>query len=315
MSAPEVTVLLPVYNGEKYLRESLASLLGQSYRAFELLVIDDGSTDASLDIIESVHDSRLKLVKNAGNQGLVYTLNRGLALAAGRFLMRMDADDIALPQRIERQLNFMRCHPTVGISGTWSRTFGAVEKPWETRFPVGHEDIVAHMLFHTALSHPTAMMDLAQMRSHHLAYDKQAQHAEDYDLWVRASACFHLANVPEVLLSYRTHSKQVSQQYHEIQRQTADAVRFNLLRRMGIECDQSEQALHSRLCAYDWPPGVAFYQAAIPWLRRIADDARTENNLLHTALKTSCRNKAIEVHRHTFRGRDGLGRLGLRWFF
>lgn len=116
-SSPQVTVLLPVYNGEKYIAQAIESILNQSFRNFELRIIDDGSKDSSVKIVQSYSDPRIRIVKNPQNLGLVQTLNRGITLIKSEYLARMDADDIALPDRLEKQLLFMQARPEVGLLG------------------------------------------------------------------------------------------------------------------------------------------------------------------------------------------------------
>src|SRR4051794_29608800 len=118
---PKVTVLLAVYNGERYLREAIDSILGQTFQDFEFLIINDGSTDSTREIILSYHDPRIRLVDNEDNIGQTRSLNRGLALAAGQFVARQDADDISEPERLASQVAFLEIHPEVVLLGTWYR--------------------------------------------------------------------------------------------------------------------------------------------------------------------------------------------------
>ena len=120
---PKVTVLMPVYNGEKYLKEAITSILLQTFDDFEFLIINDGSSDASVDIIQSFRDPRIRLVHNDTNIGLIATLNKGLKLAHGKYVARMDQDDISLPRRLEKQTYFMDNNPDVGVCGTWIKLF------------------------------------------------------------------------------------------------------------------------------------------------------------------------------------------------
>jgi len=114
---PKVTVLMPVYNAEKYLKEAIGSILGQSFSDFEFLIINDGSTDSSVKIIKSYDDPRIRFIANEKNLGVIPTLNKGFALAQGEFIARMDADDISLPKRLELQADFMDKHPEAGAIG------------------------------------------------------------------------------------------------------------------------------------------------------------------------------------------------------
>ena len=201
MSAdPKVTVLMPVYNAEAYLREAMDSILAQTLTDFEFLIIDDGSTDSSAGIVRSYTDRRIRLVQNERNLKLAATLNRGLALARGEYVARMDADDISLPERLARQVAFMDAHPAVGISGTWAEAFG------EARFsmpnPTDSERIRAKLLFDSALVHPAVILRPTLLAQHGLAY-RDLYPIDDYDLWQRAARVFPLANLPEALLRYR----------------------------------------------------------------------------------------------------------------
>ncbi len=125
---PKVTVLMPVYNAEKYLKTAIESILKQTFSDFELLIINDGSTDGSEEIIRSFNDKRIRLFNNEQNLGIIKTLNKGLNLAKGEYIIRMDADDISLPDRLELQVKYMEENPGIGISGTQARIFGDTKK-------------------------------------------------------------------------------------------------------------------------------------------------------------------------------------------
>ena len=206
--APCISVILPVYNGSSYLSQAIESILKQSYDDFELIVIDDGSNDDSLNIIEQFanNDKRI-IVITRRNKGLVATLNEGISLAKGFWVARMDADDIALPNRLERQLEWIE-KTGADICGSWVRFFGAggrrVWKCYQT-----DQAIKIDMLFRSPLAHPAVLMraDVAK----HFCYRPEFDKAEDYDLWVRlAQAGLKMTNIPEVLLLYRIHSSQTS---------------------------------------------------------------------------------------------------------
>lgn len=205
---PVISVVLPVYNGEKYLAEAIDSVLAQSFPDFELIIIDDGSTDDSLRILQEYHhrDSRIRLVSRE-NRGLVTTLNESIAIARGEWVARMDADDIALPQRLERQLQWLG-KTGADVVGSWARCFGSWDQR-TTRVYQTDRAIKMDMLFKSPFVHPTVMMRTALIRK--LGYDKSAEKAEDYDLWVRAARSgWVMSNVPEVLLLYRKHASQTS---------------------------------------------------------------------------------------------------------
>ena len=207
-SAPVISVVLPVYNGEEHLSEAIDSILAQTFTDFELIIIDDGSTDDSLALLKRYQqrDERIQLVARE-NRNLATTLNDLLDLARGEWIARMDQDDVALPRRFERQLQWLE-RTGADICGSWVKSFGS----WDRRTWRGYQSDAAikiEMLFKSPFVHPSVMMraNLAKL----LRYDKTCEKAEDYDLWVRAAqAGWKMSNVPEVLLLYRKHATQIS---------------------------------------------------------------------------------------------------------
>jgi glycosyltransferase involved in cell wall biosynthesis len=219
---PSVSVLMPVYNGASYLKESMESILNQSFEDYEFLIVNDGSTDESAIIIDSFHDSRVKHVKLNANEGIVNALNTGLSKALGEYIVRMDADDIALPQRIERQVEFMNRNSKVGIAGSWVNYFGAKKGIMQT--PVSHEEILWALTVDSAIFHPSIIFRKRLIDETGFNYSAAYPHAEDYAMWVELSDKATLANIPEVLLNYRFTESSVSARYESIQRQSASAL-------------------------------------------------------------------------------------------
>lgn len=203
-----VSVLLPVFNGEKYIAEAVDSILCQTFHNFELLIIDDGSTDNTLTILKNYQnqDSRIRLITRE-NKGLIATLNEGIDLVRGKWVVRMDSDDIAMPNRIERQLYWIE-QTGADLAGSWVKFFGS----WDRRVWRGYqsdEAIKIDMMFKCPFVHPSVMMRSKLIKQ--LKYDPASEKAEDYDLWIRAAfEGWKMINVPEVLLKYRKHSSQVS---------------------------------------------------------------------------------------------------------
>ena len=217
---------MPVHNGERYLGEAVESILAQTLEDFEFLVIDDGSTDSSVSIIEKRRDPRIRLVRNDGNLGLVASLNRGLELASGKYVARMDADDISAPQRIERQLDFLERNPTVAVLGTNLIRIHPDGTPCDDQpppYPTGSAYLGWKIFWRCALQHPTVMMRKDVVRT--LGGYQQVWLAEDYDLWLRISREHEIDNLREFLLSYRVHPESVSLKNKDEQMmQTADLV-------------------------------------------------------------------------------------------
>jgi glycosyltransferase involved in cell wall biosynthesis len=220
---PAISVVLPVYNGEKYIAEAMESILCQTFRDFELIVIDDGSSDGTLAILREyqVKDSRIHLTSRR-NKGLIATLNEGIDFARGAWIARMDSDDIALPHRFERQLQWLE-RTGADMTGSWVKFFGS----WDRRVWKGYQSdqaIKLDMLFKSPFVHPSVMMRADLIKQ--LRYDKNCEKAEDYDLWVRAAqAGWKMSNVPEVLLQYRKHDSQVSIKSSSKQQLVSESVR------------------------------------------------------------------------------------------
>jgi hypothetical protein len=256
---------MPVYNGDKFLREAVESILCQTLSDIELLIINDGSNDSSVEIIESFHNPRIRLVHNEKNLGLIATLNKGLYLARGEYVARMDCDDISLPERLGKQVAFLDAHPGIGACGTWFRKFGACTTKivrWETE----PDSVRSAMLFSCSLAHPTVMLRREAFVSRKLYYDEAYPHAEDYDLWVRAMAFTDLANLPEVLVEYRVHLNQVTQRLSHEQVETAGRVRLRQLQDAGFKPTADEFRIHQAVSICD-PLGIEdVFREADQWL-------------------------------------------------
>lgn len=205
---PYVSVVMSVFNGEKYIRESVESILYQSFSDFEFIIIDDGSTDNTLSILKKYEkkDFRVRLISRE-NKGLVASLNQAVDLSVGSWIVRMDADDIALKNRIERQLNWVKKTGS-DISGSWVIFFGDTKnRIWKGY--QSDEAIKVDMLFKCPLVHPTTIIKASLLKQ--LKYNPAAEKVEDYDLWVRAAMKgVKITNTPEVLLKYRLHKEQMT---------------------------------------------------------------------------------------------------------
>lgn len=312
---PQITVLMPAFNPGIHFESALDSILGQSLGSFELLIIDDGTTDGSLDILKDVPDPRIRLITNPSNLGLVATLNQGLELARGSHIARMDSDDVAHPERLARQLSYMQAHPDIAILGTWSRTIGDGVTPWETHHPAHHANIVSQMLFNTGLTHPSVMLDAQQLQAHGLRYRTTNLHAEDYDLWVRACQTVTLANLPELLLDYRIHGKQVSSSHQDAQKQSARYIRESLIRNLGLDFAVGEAALHHRICEYDWLRDAAFARDAHRWLKHLSGAIGKANPELKQAVRDICQSKTLEIHKHVHQRKHRLQRALIKYAY
>jgi glycosyltransferase involved in cell wall biosynthesis len=217
---------MAVYNAERYLNEAIRSILGQTYDDFEFVIIDDGSTDRSPAMLKwfAEGDRRLN-VHRQPNSGLIASLNKACGLARGTYVARMDADDISLPRRFEKQVQYLDAHGEIGVLGTWIQDIGADGQPgpiWP--LPTNPATIRWFLMFGNCLAHPSVMMRRELIQR--LAYRAEAVHVEDYDLWIRASSVTGVANIPEALLKYRVLSRSVSSRHLAVQeRQAAELQR------------------------------------------------------------------------------------------
>jgi glycosyltransferase involved in cell wall biosynthesis len=212
MTEPLISVLLPVYNGEKYLRAAIESILAQTYSHFELIAVDDGSKDGSISIVKEyqARDERVILHAHEKNLGIVAALNDGLSLSRGELIARMDSDDISLPTRFEKQVTFLNAHPNIGVLGTAAEVINASGQIYDRmEYPASHLLLQWSLCFYCPMIHPTIMARREILLSAS-GYSADYPHAEDYDLWARLSADAQFANLSECLLALRKHEENVS---------------------------------------------------------------------------------------------------------
>lgn len=240
---PKVSVLMPVYNGEKHIGQAIDSVLSQSFRDFELIVIDDGSTDKSAEVVGSYSDKRICYVANPTNLGLAGARNRAIDVSNGDYLAWLDCDDISLPSRLLKQVALLDEHPNVGLCGTWVRTLGLEsEKVW--RYASDPRFLRARMLFDDPVATSAAMIRRSCIAGDALRFDVRFPPAEDYDLWERISRTNEVRNIPEVLTLYRIHSGQISTAKREQQSKSIWEIQSRLLRQLCVEPTEEEKLLH-----------------------------------------------------------------------
>jgi glycosyltransferase involved in cell wall biosynthesis len=209
LDKPILSVVLPVYNGEQYLHESILSILNQTFSDFELIIVNDASQDKSEEIIHSFDDPRIKYHRNAVNLGLVATLNVGIKLCSGKYIARMDQDDVSRPNRFKKQIDFLEKNTDHIIVGSHVRIMGKND----LLYPLSDASIRVWMLVGTPFAHPAVMMRADVIKKNNLFYTESFKHAEDYGLWVQLSQFGKMANLNEVLIDYRRHESQYSIQY------------------------------------------------------------------------------------------------------
>ena len=237
----KVTVLMPTYNVAPYVREAIASVLRQTYRDFELLVIDDCSTDNTVSLVRSIDDPRIRIVQNEKNLGLAENLNRGLSHITTEYVARMDGDDIAEPFWLEREIAILDSYPEIGICSGGFERFGTVKSL--VRFPERHEDIMANMLFECSVIVPTFRMSL--YREHGLRYSTEAFPAEDYRFWAECLRVTRIYNIQETLFHYRMHPTQICTARREEQQRKVAQVRRYMLEWLSEDFTEEEKTYYT----------------------------------------------------------------------
>jgi glycosyltransferase involved in cell wall biosynthesis len=242
---PLVSFLLAVHNGARYLGAAVESVLGQTVEDLELIVVDDASTDETPNLLATVGDQRLVVLRNDQQAGLAASLNRGLDIAAGRYVARLDDDDIAAPERLERQLARIRAEPNVAIVGSAVADVDAGGERGRThRLPMAGAALRWHALFSSPFFHPTVLVDRDTLDRHGLRYDPAFFESEDYDLWTRLFAFADGANLSEPLVEKRVHAAQASLRRSDLQQSFQRQIALREIARLapGLGEDQAELA-------------------------------------------------------------------------
>ncbi|WP_166924408.1 glycosyltransferase family 2 protein [Flavobacterium poyangense] len=234
MTTPEISVIMPVYNAADFLTESIESILKQTFANFELIILNDKSTDNSLEIISKLqrNDSRIIIINKEINVGPANLRNEGLTLAKGDFIALMDADDIALPTRFEKQIAVLKNNPEIGVCGTWFTFFGS-KKNKLIKHSEKPDAVKIAFLHSCAIGNPTVMLRKKVLGN--AKFEHEYVPAEDYDLWSRLSARTAFYNIPESLLDYRQHDNNISKTKIDNVNRSVRKIKINQMSQFGIE--------------------------------------------------------------------------------
>lgn len=221
---PAISVIMPVYNTEEnYLREAIESILNQTFEDFEFLILNDGSTNNVQEVLESYDDKRIKIIQGE-HKGIGYARNCLVKMAQGKYIAKMDSDDISLPKRLEKQYNYLETHPEVSILGSFIKCF-----PQEKIIKSKTNPCFLDFLRGCSLAHPTVMMRRCDLEKYNLNYDKNLKISEDYDLWSRAIRYLKIENLADVLLYYRILQNSLSRTNQYATMKQDDIIRKNML--------------------------------------------------------------------------------------
>jgi glycosyltransferase involved in cell wall biosynthesis len=293
---PEISVLMPVFNAERYLKVAVESILNQTCRDFELLIIDDGSRDSSESIIKSFKSDKIIFHKNPENIGLIATLNRGIDLCRGKYIARMDADDISLPTRLERQIGFLKNNPKFVLVGSNAERIDDNDRHLRIkRYYCAPELIKTKLFFKNTFAH-SSVLGLKSVFEE-FRYDSDYIYAEDYFLWTQIAFRYPVANLDETLLRYRVHGQSISVRNAAEQKETIKKIYARHLAHLRMEASPEELDLHYRLL--DAPRDIRIF------------DIRERRKIDRWIDKLKQRNKVYKVYNEPFFEKM----LDYRWSF
>ncbi|MCU0440905.1 MAG: glycosyltransferase [Bacteroidia bacterium] len=281
-----VSVVMPVFNGGAYLQKAIQSICNQTYPHFEFIIVNDGSTDNSAETIRLFNDSRIRVVTHQANKGIVAALNMGFSLAQGKYIIRMDADDIAHKQRIEKQVGYLEAHPEVGLLGTQYTCIGGRA----ISLPLSHSAICWQMLTSNPFVHSAVCMRKSLLIQLGDPYRLQFEYCEDLDLWMRIAQRTKLANLPDTLIRFRKHNatyqKNVAAISSKSKQLQIEHARY-LMPNLSLDAIEALILLTNR---YQKPPTQPEYLTAL--LSRVSAILQQESNMLLTEV---C-NNALYYH-------------------
>lgn len=293
---------MPVFNGQKYLRNSIDSILNQTYKNFEFIIINDGSTDATQSIILSYKDIRIRYIKNDTNLGLIHTLNTSIKLAKGNYIARMDADDISLPNRLQHQLEFMLLNPNVGVCGCNYYQFSGLIKKHNTAF-YKHDEILGYMLFNSSIIHPSLLIKKEVLQNYSPVFDSNYKHAEDFELWAKLIFTTKFSAIKTTEFQYRLHKAQVTTVHKTEQINSANKVRKTMLQKAGFIFSESEFKTHCKIGSSQLFKSITELQHVEDWLKKLLEQNKTLqiidelifNNIIGKQWYDSCGNTSLGI--------------------
>jgi glycosyltransferase involved in cell wall biosynthesis len=288
---------MPTFNCRPFLAESIESILAQTLDDFELLIVDDGSTDDSQSLLleYAARDKRIRPIRQE-NAGVGNALNTAMDHARGKYLARMDADDLTPPDRFAEQVQFLEENKDITVVGGWHRTFGTPECK-TFKFPTDPGHIQASLLFRIPISHPTVMMVHQRFQENHWRYNTARRYPEDYDLWVTIAEHHQIANLPRICLEYRVWPSSVSQVLWERWRDQFTDIQCRLLARMGLVPDSAQRKIHESLAFDEIPPDAQFIASAHHWLLEIDKHNRRQPSLDDRGLSRVLTGRYIALYR------------------
>jgi glycosyltransferase involved in cell wall biosynthesis len=267
-NAPEVSVILPAKNAQAFIRKAIESILNQSFKDFELIIMNDGSTDKTKNIIKSYKDDRIVYLENKKSLGISACLNQMIKQAKAELIARMDTDDISHQDRLFRQIEFMKIHRDVDVCGTYFylKTDKGKKK---LIYPKSDADIKANLIFRNPLAHPSVIMRKKIFLKKENYYNEDFETTQDYELWCRLKNICNFSNLPQFLLTYRVHKGSVSKIRKQLQEQNTTKVQKKLLEELQLKPSESEFEIHRLLSRHKAPDDKSGFKKAQVWLIKL----------------------------------------------
>ncbi|MBQ3116174.1 MAG: glycosyltransferase family 2 protein [Clostridia bacterium] len=295
-----ISVIMPTFNTPKeMLEQAINSILNQTYGDFEFIIINDCSTDDTAEYLRTFSDKRIRVIENQKNLGITKSLNVGIREAKGEYIARMDSDDIAYPERFEKQLKFMQDNPSVIVCGTWIQAFGSKNYTAKRVLP-NREYLACSFVFGNiyGLSHPTAFFRADLLKQNDVEYNEELPTAQDYGMWTECVKYGEIANVSEVLLSYRVHDSQVSIAKKELQESCVKKVQKNLLTSLMGEISDEQLEKHFKLCK-----NINYSKNTLRWFKVLKKanagkkvyDKKVFNKVASDVIKSKIKNSAVNA--------------------
>jgi glycosyltransferase involved in cell wall biosynthesis len=274
MRTPSVSVIIPVHNRARYVVDAIDSILAQTWRDFELIVVDDGSTDDTPAVLARLDDPRLRVIRNEVNRGIPVTRNVGLTAARGEFVAWLDSDDRAVPRRLEHEVAYLRRHPDIDLVGSWTRAIDPAGRPgWRIKvLPTRPDEVAAHLLFRVSMLQYSLMGRAQVLKAH--AYDESFSVSQDYDLLERLTRRHRVANLPRILVLRRQHDGRVTRTRRVEIAAMNQRVIERQLAQLGIAYTDADVVRHFRLPRLKKPEYAAdenFMEWAESWLATLLE--------------------------------------------
>lgn len=243
---PEISVVMPVFNAGKYINEAIESMLIQTFENFELIIVNDCSSDGTGNILNLLKDRRIAIINNLVHEGNFKSRNKGLEISRGKYICVMDADDISMPERLEKQYHFMEENGQYAVIGTDMVVFGENIKYSRQKLR-NPEDIKVHLLQNTTCAHPSLMIRRDFLQQNNIRYNEDYYYAADYNLLVEISRTGNITNLPKFLLHYRRHPEQISFAKYREQSMYRDRIQLKQLENFKVRPSIDEVIIHHAL--------------------------------------------------------------------